>query len=167
MARLPKTSCSEAWTVRAALAVLLIAITGAGCSGKTEPTVFVGETAFGVELAATAAERQRGLSGREALPSGDGMLFVYAEPLVLTFWMKDTLFPLDFVWIGAGCTVIDITHDVPNPPQGATPAALPRYSSAGPASYNLEINAGEARRFGLSEGDPVRFVGITAESANC
>ena len=95
------------------------------------------------------------------------MLFVYAEPSMLTFWMKDMLLPLDFVWIGADCTVVDITHDVPNPPGGATPATLPRYSSAGPASYNLEINAGEARRLGLSAGDPVRFVEIEAESAKC
>ena len=148
-----------------AVAVLLIVLTGAGCSGG--PTVFVGETAFDVEIAATAAEREQGLSGREEMASGDGMLFVYAEPSVLTFWMKDMLLPLDFVWIGAGCAVVDITHDVPNPPRGATSAALPHYSSAGPASYNLEISAGEARRNGLSEGDPVRFVGIKAESAKC
>ena len=131
------------------------------------PTVIVGDTAFDVEIAATAAEREQGLSGRDELAPGDGMLFVYAAPSVLTFWMKDMLLPLDFVWIGAGCTVVDITHDVPNPPRDAAPAALPRYSSASPASYNLEINAGEARRFGLSEGDPVSFVGIEAESAKC
>ena len=131
------------------------------------PTVFVGETAFDVEIAATPAEHQRGLSGREELAPGDGMLFVYAEPSVLTFWMKDMLLPLDFVWVGADCTVVDITHDVPNPPRDAAPLALPRYSSAGPASYNLEINAGEAQRFGLSEGDLVRFIGIEAESAKC
>ena len=95
------------------------------------------------------------------------MLFVYAEPSVLTFWMKDMLLPLDFVWIGEDCTVVDITHDVPAPPRDATPLTLPRYSSAGPASYNLETNAGEARSFGLSEGDPVRFSEIEVESAKC
>ena len=149
------------------ITVLLIAISGAGCSATAEPAVFVGETAFEVEVAATPAERQQGLSGREELANGDGMLFVYAEPSVLTFWMKDMLLPLDFVWIGADCTVVDITRDVPNPPRGAGSAGLPTYSPSRPASYNLEIGGGEARRLGLSERDTVRFEGIGAEGARC
>ena len=72
--------------------------------------------------------------------------------------------PLHAAVPGLSCTR---GHDVPNPPGRAAPATLPRYSSAGPASYNLEINAGEARRLGLSEGAPVRFVEIEAESAKC
>ena len=148
-------------------AEVVAAVTGTPLSQIEVPTVLVGEAAFEVEIAATAAERQQGLSGREELSPGDGMLFVYAEPSVLTFWMKDMLLPLDFVWIGADCTVVDITHDVPNPPAGAASAALPRYTSAGPASYNLEIGAGEAKRLGLSNGDPVSFVEIKIESAKC
>ena len=131
------------------------------------PSVVVGEVAFQVELAVTPAERQQGLSGRERLAPREGMLFVYGEPRVLSFWMREMLFPLDFVWIGPECTVVDITREVPIPPPGAALGALPTYSPSSPASYNLEIGAGEAARAGLAAGAPVRFVGIVAEGADC
>ncbi len=131
------------------------------------PSVAVGEVAFRVELAATPAERQQGLSGRERLAPREGMLFVYGEPRVLSFWMREMLFPLDFVWIGPECTVVDITPDVPIPPPGAALGGLPTYSPSSPASYNLEIGAGEAARAGLALGDAVRFVGVVAEGADC
>ncbi len=95
------------------------------------------------------------------------MLFVYGEPTLLSFWMSGMLFPLDFVWIGPECTVVHITADVPIPPPGAALGGLPTYSPSSPASYNLEIGAGEAARAGLALGDPVRFVGIAAEGADC
>ncbi len=131
------------------------------------PSVVVGEVAFQVELAVTPAERQQGLSGHEPLAPREGMLFVYGEPRVLSFWMRGMLFPLDFVWIGPECTVVDITPEVPIPPPGAALGGLPTYSPSSPASYNLEIGAGEAVRGGLGLGDPVRFVGIVAEGADC
>ena len=154
--------------------VILVIVTG--CSGSLAPesaprpegpSVAVGEVAFEVELAATPAEREQGLSGRERLAPGEGMLFVYGEPRLLSFWMRGMLFPLDFVWIGPECTVVDITPQVPIPPPGAAIGDLPTYSPSSPASYNLEIGAGEAARGGLAPGDPVRFVGIEAEGADC
>ncbi len=131
------------------------------------PSVVVGEAVFQVELAVTPAERQQGLSGHEPLAPREGMLFVYGEPRVLSFWMRGMLFPLDFVWIGPECTVVDITPEVPIPSPGATLGGLPTYSPSSPASYNLEIGAGEAARGGLAVGAPVRFVGIVAEGADC
>ena len=169
------------------LAVVLVTLViVAGCSGSVgpesaprpsvgpestprpeRPEVVVGEVAFQVELAATPAERQQGLSGRERLAPREGMLFVYGEPRLLSFWMSGMLFPLDFVWIGPKCTVVHITPEVPNPSPGAALGGLPTYSPSSPASYNLEIGAGEAARLGLAPGDPVRFVGIAAEGADC
>ena len=159
----------------AALAFVILVIV-AGCSGSPAPesaptpegpSVVVGEVAFQVELAVTPAERQQGISGRERLAPGQGMLFVYGEPRLLSFWMNGMLFPLDFVWIGPECTVVDITPEVPIPPPGAAIGGLPTYSPTSPASYNLEIGAGEAARAGLAPGDSVRFVGIAAEGADC
>ncbi len=161
---------------RLALLVFVILVIVAGCSSSLGPdaalrpersSVVVGEAAFQVELAVTPAERQQGLSGRERLASQEGMLFVYGEPRVLSFWMREMLLPLDFVWIGPECTVVDITPEVPIPPPGAALGGLPTYSPSSPASYNLEIGAGEAARAGLAPGDPVRFVGIVAEGADC
>ncbi len=131
------------------------------------PSVVVGEVVFQVELAVTPAERQQGLSGHEPLAPREGMLFMYGEPRLLSFWMSGMLFPLDFVWIGPECTVVHITRDVPIPPPGAALGGLPTYSPSSPASYNLEIGAGEAARVGLALGDPVRFVRVVAEGADC
>ena len=163
-------------SARLLAAVLVTLVIVAGCSGSVEPedaprperpSVVVGKVAFLVELAATPAERQQGLSGRERLAPREGMLFVYGEPRLLSFWMSGMLFPLDFVWIGPECTVVHITPEVPNPSPGAALGGLPTYSPSSPASYNLEIGAGEAARLGLAPGDPVRFVGIAAEGADC
>lgn len=147
--------------------VFAILVIVAGCSSSLGPEVLVGGVAFQVELAVTPAERQQGLSGRERLARREGMLFVYGEPRLLSFWMNGMLFPLDFVWIGPECTVVGITPEVPSPPPGAALGGLRTYSPSSPASYNLEIGAGEAARAGLALGDPVRFLGIMAEGADC
>ena len=138
-----------------------------GAPSPERPSVVVGEIAFEVELAVTPAERQQGLSGRTHLAPQAGMLFVHSPPRLLSFWMKGMLFPLDFVWIGPECTVVGITPEVPIPPPAAAVGDLPTYSPSSSASYNLEIVAGEADRVGLALGDPVRFVGIVAEGADC
>jgi uncharacterized membrane protein (UPF0127 family) len=129
--------------------------------------VRVGDVAFKVEVADTTPKRVRGLSGRESLPPQTGMLFVFDDGRASAFWMKDMLFPLDFVWIGADCTVVDITENVPNPAPDTPDSALPIYESAAPAAYNLEINAGEAAQFGLKVGDEASFSNITSEQARC
>lgn len=93
------------------------------------------------------------------------MLFIFESGRTTAFWMKDMRFPLDFVWIGSDCTVVDITPDVPPP---ATPnSPLPTYSSALPSAYNFEINGGETEQLGIKVGDRVRFSGISASGAVC
>ena len=123
----------------------------------TEPIVRVDETDFLVELAVEPEERIRGLSGRAALSPGTGMLFVYDIESRFRFWMREMEFPLDIVWIGAGCQVVDISVNVPPPEPGTSLADLPRYSPGVPALYVLEINGGEAEALGLGVGDPVEF----------
>ncbi len=119
--------------------------------------VEIGEGTFPVEVADSPYERSEGLSYRESLADGTGMLFVFRNAHVPSFWMREMRFPLDFVWIGEDCTVVDITRDVPNPPLETPESDLPRYSPSEPALYNLEINAGEAARRGIGIGDGVRF----------
>ena len=119
--------------------------------------VRVDETDFPVELAVEPDERIRGLSGRAALSPGTGMLFVVEVESRFRFWMREMEFPLDIVWIGAGCRVVDISVNVPPPEPGTALADLPRYSPGVPALYVLEINGGEAEALGLGVGDPVEF----------
>ena len=110
---------------------------------------------FTVELAITADERRRGLSGRESLPPDAGMLFVFEGERVLSFWMKDTLIPLDILFIDGERRIVDI-HTMP-PQPGVTDAELAVYRSSEPAMYALEVNAGVAAELGLELGVIVVF----------
>ena len=129
--------------------------------------VIVGETAFPMELAITIAEQIQGLSDRSSLAPGTGMLFVYEQESKLTFWMKDMHFPLDMVWIGVDCTVVDITLNAPPPEPDQTLEELPLFAPGVPAQFVLEINAGEANLVGLATGDRVEFAGSLAERHGC
>ena len=115
----------------------------------------------------TAEQRQQGLSWRPSLASGAGMLFVFESPMPLQFWMKRIQFPLDFVWIGADCTIGEITRDVPPPPPGAKDSDLARISPQGDTQYVLEINAGEAAKLGLEPGQVVAFAGSIVGRYGC
>lgn len=141
----------------------LIALDGGGAS----PTVSVGGAAFGVEIAFTPEGRTRGLSGRDSLADGAGMLFVFDSGAASSFWMREMRFALDFIWIGDGCEVVDIHAAVPAPAAGTALGDLPIYSSRTPARYNLEINAGEAAARGIEIGDAVKFSGFSGEGATC
>ena len=131
------------------------------------PMVKVGDAVFPVELALTGEEQFQGLSGREVLPPGTGMLFIYEQESRFSFWMKEMQFPLDIVWIGANCTVVDVALDVPPPEQGQTLEELPRFSPKEPVQYVLEINAGEFSASGIGLGDPVQFAGDLAGRYGC
>ncbi len=123
------------------------------------PMVQIGETAFAVEVADKLEARTRGLSGRANLPPGEGMLFIFEDTRVHTFWMKDMMFPLDLVWIGEQCTVENITPNVPPPTPEQADSDLPRFRSPQPVRYVLEINAGEAAAANIQVGDSVAFFG--------
>ena len=129
------------------------------------PGVRVGDADFTVDVAATNSERSQGLSGHPGLEPGEGMLFVYPDERPRAFWMKGMLFPLDMVWIGAQCTVVDITLNAPVPEPGQS--RLPSYSPSGPAQYVLEINAGRAEEAGIAPGDAVTFTGSLAGVYGC
>jgi uncharacterized membrane protein (UPF0127 family) len=109
-----------------------------------------------VELAVTPEERARGLSHRASLPAGTGMLFVFESARQPSFWMKDTLIPLDLIWIDADKRVEGVTPDV-QPEPGVADGALRRYSSEKPVLYVLELNAGAAARFGIVPGSQLAF----------
>ncbi len=123
------------------------------------PVVTVGDTSFVVELAVTPAERNRGLSGHLPLADNEGMLFVFENEAKWTFWMKEMLFPLDMLWIDAGCTVVDITENALKPEPGQALQDLPRYFPKTLAQYVLEVNSGTAEQTGISVGDQITFAG--------
>ena len=131
------------------------------------PMVKVGEASFEVEVAETPESRAQGLSGREPLADGRGMLFVFKNEGVRTFWMKEMNFPLDMVWIDAACTVVDISRDVPQPDPNQALADLPTYGPAIPVLYVLEIDAGVSDSMELGAGDSVSFTGALEGKYGC
>jgi uncharacterized protein len=103
-----------------------------------------------VEVAATPQARQTGLMNRKSMADDHGMLFVFPKPNPVQMWMKDTLLPLDMLFIsGAGANggqIISIKHD-------AKPMDLSIIDSGGDVSYVLELNGGYADKAGIAEGD--------------
>lgn len=97
-----------------------------------------------IELADDPEERAAGLMNRESLPEDHGMLFLFEEPQILNFWMKDTLMPLDIFFFDAAGRVIG--HDTMVPCE-EDPCL--RYTSSGPASIALEVNAGFRELHGI------------------
>ena len=107
-----------------------------------------GRHPFRVEIADTPLKRAQGLQGRESLSPGAGMLFDFKSPQPVFFWMKNTLMPLDMIFIGANGLIINIARQT-------TPLSLAAIASAQPARAVLEILGGQAKRLGIVKGDRV------------
>jgi uncharacterized protein len=108
-----------------------------------------GETHFNVEIADTPETRSRGLMFREIMPRGDGMLFVYEEPRRSSFWMKNTLIPLDMLFVDQSGTITRIHHQ-------AIPGNLTSIDGGDQVFAVLEINGGLAKRYGISVGSQMQ-----------
>ena len=123
--------------------------------------VRVGDTYFFVDVSATADERAQGLSGRESLDPMSGMLFLYTTGTPYSYWTKGMLFPIDILWIGSDCEIVEITPDLLPAPQGIPDVEIVRVNPRVEASHVLELTAGASDTHGLNTGDKVRFIGIT------
>jgi uncharacterized membrane protein (UPF0127 family) len=108
---------------------------------------------YSVELATTPAQQQQGLSGRASLQQNQGMLFIFPSANRYPFWMKDMKFPLDMIFINND-KIVAIFNNVPVP-KGTNPN-LPTYTPSVPANQILEINAGQAKKYGFKDGDIVK-----------
>jgi len=104
-----------------------------------------GEARFSIELADTPAERAQGLMARTSLPASTGMLFIYETEREVAFWMKNTLIPLDMIFI-------DATGEVVAVHENAVPLDETPIPSGVPVQMVLEIRGGLARRIGLVPG---------------
>ena len=112
-----------------------------------------GHETFSVEVADETAERARGLMFRETLDLGAGMLFVYDSPHHPQFWMKNTLIPLDMVFLDAAGRVTAV-HSMAQP-LDETPI-----DGGEGVQFVLEINGGLAERLGLGPGAELRHPAI-------
>ena len=102
-----------------------------------------------VEVMRSDAGREKGLMFRRALPADRGMLFDFKADQPVMMWMKNTYLPLDMVFISRDGKVVNVAEN-------AEPLSEAIIASDGPVFSVLEINAGEARAFGVQPGDEVR-----------
>ncbi|HIH36825.1 MAG TPA: DUF192 domain-containing protein [Methanocellales archaeon] len=107
------------------------------------------DNCFYVELAATPDDRTLGLMFREHLDPDKGMLFIFEEEGVRPFWMKNTLTPLDIIWISEDQEVVFISKNT----QPCKTDICPGINPGKKAKYVLELNGGISDKIGLSVGD--------------
>jgi uncharacterized protein len=113
--------------------------------------IIIGESALTVEVADSTEERSKGLSGREALPAGNGMFFVFEELGLHGIWMKDMHFPIDILWFDQ---YGELTHFE----EHVTPESYPEtFYPISPSLYVLEVPAGFVKDRGIKLGDKIDF----------
>lgn len=136
-----------------ALTVVFLSTGGAGYAECRADTVYLrgdwGQARFSVDVADTFETQSRGLMFVEEMPLSKGMLFVYDRPKSLSFWMRNTLIPLDMVFVDPFGVVKHIhsnaiPHDLTPIPGGDGLVAV------------LEINGGLAKQLGITVGSEMR-----------
>ena len=134
--------------VAVALAVLVVAAPLAACSdeGQLVLKTATGEHAFHVEIVDTPETRAKGLMFREELADDAGMLFDFKQEREVSFWMSNTLIPLDMIFVGADGVVKTIHVN-------ARPQDLTSIPSQVPVQFVLEIPGGRSEEIGLQPGD--------------
>jgi uncharacterized membrane protein (UPF0127 family) len=115
-------------------------------------SVEINGTKIRAEMAKSAAQKTRGLAERNFLEADQGMLFIYDQAVIPTFWMKGMRFPLDLIWLKDNL-VVEITENVPtdNGPEFKT------YSPKCAVNRILEVNAGFCQAHGLKAGQEVQY----------
>jgi uncharacterized protein len=108
---------------------------------------------FLVELAKNQKEIERGLMFRESLEDNRGMLFIFQREGNYSFWMKNTLIPLDIIWINEEKNIVFINKNT----QPCEEEACPSVNPGTEARYVLELNGGISEKMGLSVGDSATF----------
>ena len=132
------------------MVVAWLSVVAAACSTVDERIrLTVGGQQFDVELAVTQEQRREGLMYRDRLGEREGMLFVFEQEQMLTFWMRNTPLPLSIAFIDARGVIVHITDMVPF-------SEVP-VSSQFPARFALEVNRGAFAQAGVAVGDLVEL----------
>ncbi|MFC1699260.1 DUF192 domain-containing protein [Candidatus Omnitrophota bacterium] len=135
------------------ISIFLLLFSSSPCFSLERGLVCFQDYCYSVELAQTAEQRSLGLMFREHLDPDQGMLFIYPEQGNYSFWMKNTLIPLDMIWINKDQAVVFIGQDI----QPCRAEPCPKISPDCPAKYVLELNSGTVDKIGLKIGDQLEF----------
>ncbi len=120
-------------------------------------TASINGHSYSLLIANDPKSRQIGLSNRKSLDKNTGMLFIFPEKGIYSFWMKNTQIPLDMIWINDN-KVVYIEKNTP--PQAGKNDNLPIYTPTSEANYVLEVNGGEVDKYKFKTGDTVTLKGI-------
>ncbi len=136
--------------VAAAAVFLLLSVpaASAGDENSLEIVTKNGVHVFSVEVAASDADRQKGLMFRKELPEGQGMLFDFKQDQDVSMWMRNTLIPLDMLFINADGSIRRIAENT-------EPLSERTIPSGGPVRGVLEVIGGTAKKLGIAAGDKV------------
>ena len=165
-----QTKPNLAVLIRICLILLVISGTLVSCKEEpkkaisTEPISFTKEgelevykgtsdsllTRLNIEIAESDYEIQTGLMYREKMETDQGMLFIFPDVAFHSFYMKNTLIPLDIIFIDEGLTIVNIKQNASPMDESGIPSGLP-------VQYVLEVNAGLTETWGMAPGDRIVF----------
>lgn len=122
-----------------------------GRSPSGTKTIYAHSIPIEVEVVSSAADRERGLSGRASLKPGHGMLFVFDAEGEWGIWMKDMNFPIDIIWANSDGRIVSVVSN-------ASPDSYPTvFKPAVAARYVLEVPAGYAAQNNILEGERLKL----------
>lgn len=148
---------SRVWAVLCGMVLLVTFAVASSVAAQPQPILPLsdlviqtekGPQRFRVELADNDTSRSRGMMFRTSMAPDAGMLFDFKHEQMASFWMRNTLLPLDMLFIKADGTILNI-H------QRAIPRDETGINSAGPVRAVLEVNGGTTARLGIKAGDRV------------
>lgn len=116
-------------------------------------TAVIDGHSFSVEIADSASKQMQGLSGREKLNENEGMLFIFKDSSIKTFWMKGMKFPIDIIWIKEG-RIMEFSENLP-PPKNILNAFVESVTPSAPIDSVLEVAAGTVEKLGIKAGDEI------------
>ncbi len=135
------------------LALILLAFILFKMQKNQQQKICINSECFNVEIAKTFLEKANGLMNRTHLGNDAGMLFIFSSEAKHSFWMKNTLIPLDIIWISKDKKIVHIEHNV----QPCESFFCPSYTPKEKALYVLEINGNLSQEYNFKEGDDVVF----------
>ncbi len=106
-----------------------------------------------IQIANTEFDRELGLMFRKNMNENQGMLFIFPDTAVRSFWMRNTEIPLDMIFVDASKTILNIAKNT-------TPYSDVSYTSAGAAKYVVEVNGGFTDRHNIKSGDVISWTEI-------
>lgn len=123
----------------------------AGCDhsapGLPVVSIPIGSRSYSIEVARSEEEKQTGLMKRDSMPDNHGMIFIFPDEAPRGFWMKNTRFPLDILFLNSSFRVVSI-HTMFPYDETVIPSDFP-------AQYAIELNKGEAAAAGVKVGDTI------------